>query len=158
MLNQTGAPKLHKIVSSETRASSFTSSSSVLYIYMWEHRERAAQREYRKGEPGENVVRICCSSTKCDVTKKKRYAKNIIKKRAQCFVCFLSCCQKKCLGVSVPLRKHFVRGTKRELNLAAFSEVFLPLKPLFPARIHTNYTYLLTTEREYLFFNNIFFS
>ena len=71
--------------------SSFTSSSSVLYIYIYMCVCVRAQRESTKGElSGKTLLEfVGVVRVKCDVTEKirKKYRSN---KREQRFVCFVS--------------------------------------------------------------------
>ena len=136
-------------------------------VYMCESTER---EQHKRRAFGENVVLICCYSSKCDVTEKKRYAKNIIHsfEREQhsvlcVFIRVVPPKKKKCFGVCPPHQKTFCQRerTKREFQFGCFfRRLFLPLKPHFSPTNTQNlqYTHLLSTEREYLFFNNIFFS
>ena len=102
-------------------------------VYMCESTER---EQHKRRAFGENVVLICCYSSTCDVTEKKRYAKNIIhsfEREQHGVLCvFIRVVvppkKKKCFGVFFPPRqKTFCqreRGRKESfINLAAFSDV-----------------------------------
>ena len=137
-------------------------------VYMCESTER---EQHKRRAFGENVVLICCYSSKCDVTEKKRYAKNIIhsfERESTVFCVFLFELflpkRRSVLGCLSPSSENILserERTKREFQFGCFfRRLFLPLKPHFSPTNTQNlqYTHLLSTEREYLFFNNIFFS
>ena len=144
MLHKTGA-----LNSAQNRllrnscTSSFTSSSSVLYIYMCVC--ESTEREYRKGAlSGKTLLEFVFVRVQCDVTEKirKKYRSN--KERKVLFCVSLSPKRSKrsvwCL--SPLIGKHFVLRVTFGCFWWVFRELFLPLKPLlFPnvQRIHTHY-------------------
>ena len=133
--------------------------------------ESTEREQHKRRAFGENVILICCYSSKCDVTEKKRYAKNIIhsfERESTVFCVFLFelfLPKRRSVLVSVPLiRKHFVREREDEKRVSIWLlfQTFVPtVKTTYFSPTNTQnlqYTHLLSTEREYLFFNNIFFS
>ena len=90
-----------------------------IYIYIYIYICESTERAHKRRAFGENVVRICCRSSTCDVTKTKKIRKKCrSKERVRCFI-----------RVVVP--KIHTSGTKRVKNLGAFKSrsrvvLFLP--------------------------------
>ena len=105
--------------------------------------ESTEREQHKRRAFGENVVLICCYSSTCDVTEKKRYAKNIIHsfEREQhsvlcVFILELFLPKRRSVLVSfVPLiRKHFVREREDEKRV---SSIWLLFQTLFVPTVKT---------------------